>query len=178
MDQYGNVFIEGSKPIDVVAAARRRYSYTLGYLMGVCAPPLKLPDKQPTAYSYNGVVLPKLPEWDKTVYPYAVIVYFPVEDTAWLWVSVADGYYKDDYDAGSQGIWEVISVPENSYYGRFDYTTTDSFELKYIDRKNVTGALFVGNDDGSSYLLWSNYDVMDESGGLYLAKSDPIPVYE
>ena len=31
--------------------------------------------KEATMYSYNGVVLPKLPEWDKTKYPYAVMFF-------------------------------------------------------------------------------------------------------
>lgn len=187
LDQYGNVFIEGSQPIDVVAAARRRYSYTLGYLMGLCAPPLKLPDKQPTAYSYNGVVLPKLPEWDKTVYPYAVMT----ESTVASITKYEVRFYRElfaihDAKFGEDN-WSLLINGD-------DYLTTTirstGAEWSALSAKALTGNLIADNNGievqyrlrlcnyDSDYVLWSNHTFNGPNREKWIVASDPIPVYE
>ena len=38
----------------------------------------------------------------------------------------------------------------------------------------------VETEDGifANYQIWANYDILNEDGTLYLAATDPIPVYE
>ena len=106
---------------------------------------------------YNGVELPKLPEWDKTAYPYAYITH-------------TDGLYSFFYEATAKNVGDggyMLSLSA----GRMYLLKDGAWE------KKVTY--------GGGYLIWSNSDVyygegeaIDEElrGTLYLAASDPIPV--
>jgi hypothetical protein len=147
-------------------------SWLTGYILGVCGKPLPLvAKKEPTAYSYNGVVLPKLPEWDKTEYPYAII-------------------YTDT--ASNKECLFVAKVPSVLYdnYGNGDYTFSaqnwgGSSPIKFEnDGTNwVEGFLFPQHIKANTY-IWSNYDIIDNkglagaAGSSYRVGTDPIPVYE
>ena len=48
-------------------------SSVMGLILSLFSSPLPEVQKQPVAYLYNGVRLPKLPEWDRETYPYATI---------------------------------------------------------------------------------------------------------
>lgn len=172
LDQDGNVFIEGSEPIDAGKAASRRYSFTLGYLLAQCGPPLKLPDKQPTAYSYNGVVLPKLPEWDKTVYPYAIIYTDTQSNKECLFVAKVPSIL---YDNSGNGNYTFSAA--NGWGG------SNPIKFENDGTNWVDGFLFPQHIYASTY-IWSNYDIKDPkgfagpAGSVYRYGSDPIPVYE
>lgn len=117
--------------------------------------------KEPIAYLYNGVRLPKLPEWDRGSYPFAYIAVssdggygFCYRTTA---KTVIDGGHAG-IDLTFDGAWYLLSE---------DKTKWESY-----------GARILGT------VVWANYDVyysdsVEEVGGtLYLAASEPIPVYE
>ena len=143
----------------------------MAYLLAQCAPPLKLPDKQPTAYSYNGVVLPDIhtvytPELQET-HPFAYIEHYAL------------GLYSL-YVASQQAIYNpktYIAVPPRvEGFGnciKFQYAPEYDETWKLKDEK-YDGSIFLDDDNT---LLWCNtpvYNVTD--GTLYLAASDPIPV--
>ena len=133
----------------------------MAYLLAQCAPPLKLPSKQPTAYSYNGVVLPKLPEWDKTVYPYAVMICRGVTQLYELRCLSADAYYGENIFKASNGI---LSQCKDGVWGAFGTLEGESYA--YVP---LTSSVYT--------LVWANF-TMENNGTTYLIASEPIPVYE
>lgn len=117
---------------------------------------------EPVAYLYNGVRLPKLPEWDRTVYPYAVIRV------------TSDGNY---------GLL-IASAPfyfgENSLQFKGDGC---GYQYKVADSmwtENGSFAIFADYTKLSGFTpIWGNHDVLSyEDDSLYIAKSAPISVYE
>ena len=133
------------------------------------------------AYLYNGVRLPKLPKWDKTTYPYAVIVAFPGKG---LWTHAVTFFNALGY---------VPSEPNSS--GRYAYTvpggvTYKSYHL-YPDEPDVwkedflsgpyesTTAFLVGWPEApEAGIIWSSVDIVNDDESLHLEASDPAPVYE
>lgn len=112
--------------------------------------------------AYQGVRLPKLPEWDRTVYPYAVIRV------------TSDGNY---------GLL-IASAPfyfgENSLQFKGDGC---GYQYKVADSmwtENGSFAIFADYTKLSGFTpIWGNHDVLSyEDDSLYIAKSAPISVYE
>jgi hypothetical protein len=126
---------------------------------------LSSPDPIPVTgivgYSYNGTVLPELPEWDKTVYPYA---YIQMWDTGTQLVLLAD-YEMVINDAGK---WAIKPVNGHVTY---NYSTSDSEWFKPF----IPGGLPVPRVE---FIKWANFDILNEDGSVYLSASAPIPVYE
>ena len=130
-----------------------------GTLCIAASEPIPLASNEPVAAVYNGVKLPVLPEWDKEKYPYAR-----------MGVSVTD---NTDYRLLIGGVASKIG---------------SSGELVFLSGANYScenGEWVKVAQDAKSYkVIWANYDVYyaddtEEVGGtIYLAKSDPIPVYE
>ncbi len=126
-------------------------------------------------YLYNGIELPKLPEWDKTAYPYAVIVkqgYYI--DYYKLRCYSSETYYTDPEDGkrklGGDGVFAI------EYRVKATEATTSMWEyVGEVDTATVVGEHGVSIDN-SGVLLWANFDVMNENGSIYLAASGPVPV--
>ncbi len=128
-----------------------------------------LPKKgEPVAYLYNGVQLPKLPEWDREKYPYAFMCGSTDFDGSYyvtincLNVQV----YRDDDDH--------IHPVQDGQYIRYYATADKDDDWTYFGYVNdiFTSSLFIGD------VFWTNTDILNEDGTLYLAASDPVPVYE
>ena len=109
-------------------------------------------------YLYNGVELPALPEWDKEIYPYALI-------------------FKATFDAYILFLTDVKGTYANAvvYY---DGNRTDcSCAQGDADWSEFSEVLsFVRYIASSTRYIWSNYDILNSDGSIYLAASDPIPV--
>lgn len=130
--------------------------------------PPALPDYNPVGlYSYNGVELPALPEWDVEKYPYVVIGATANGGAAegasnWLYVCSMRPYQN------SSG--EVVLGNADAqcryapYYGNGLSTDWGTLQLNGI--RTVT----------SMYNVWTNTDILHEDGTLYLAASEPVPV--
>jgi hypothetical protein len=123
---------------------------------------------------YVGMVLSDLPASPDETYKYQVIVargdYFrayttsvelkfevsPSGDNWLIWEKQDDGVYKGfrSFDASLTYNGSVVDAPEWKYMGHGTY-------LSHFNS-----------------LLWSNYNILDESGTLILEKSDQIPIYE
>jgi hypothetical protein len=123
-----------------------------------------LSEWQPEAkmYSYNGVVLPKLPEWDRETYPFAVVVC--VEATQWT----PRVYYLLPNDTPFDMVTDIYSQKKIVILtDRKCWKTTD-------------GVVGWEETESSGFydLIWTNHYIYDTDGTLYLAATDPIPVYE
>lgn len=106
---------------------------------------------EPVAYLYNGVRLPDISTvWDKTAYPYAMITN-PSDTSTYNLVLTPSS----------------ITVTEDGVGGSWS-----GKRYKIVDGvwTSVTGM-------GSGIVIWANYDVYNRNGTLYLAATDPIPVY-
>ena len=125
--------------------------------MGLCIPERPVRKKVPIAYSYNGTILPKLPEWDRSVYPYAVMF-----ESGSLWVMDGKPYMKYSNTNAEYANYEVYTVENGTY-------------ILSNSGNNV---------NVNSEPIWSNTDiyyhdgVADVGGTLFLKASDPVPVYE
>ena len=116
-------------------------------------------------YLYNGIELPALPEWDKAAYPYAYISYSGTYDAYFLRLVDAPGVHQ--YYMGQECI----------YFG----TDANLSNYKFVD-----GAWTFYNETTAKYemimvasviqIVWSNYNILNKDGTIYLSASDPIPV--
>lgn len=137
-------------------------SSVMGLILSLFSSPLPEVQKEPVAYLYNGVRLPKLPEWDRGKYPYSY---------------VGTVMYK--------GIEEY-----RAYFAKEIHTKYAS-AMSFLDaalRYRLIDGQWVEHGAGIPPFitspLWSNVNIyydssVEEVGGtLYLSASDPIPVYE
>lgn len=141
-------------------------SFQMGLAMGLSGKPLPLAKKEPIAYLYNGVRLPKLPEWDREKYPYAVITYMAITAQYKLSVFSECEHYKNSAGkllVGSQ------SASQEELSGYYAASLSDT-EWHYAD--TPTRSAFA-ND-----VKWANFDIQNEDGSIRLPASEPIPVYE
>lgn len=140
-------------------------SFKMGLGLGLVDKPLPLAKKVPIAYLYNGVRLPKLPEWDREKYPYAVIVsaVFPYDGDYFLFV-------LDD------------TVTVQRVFG--DSIFTDGTCLCYRIENSEFVRYSVLDNTLMDSIVWANHDIYRhpndtvEPNALVLSASDPIPVYE
>lgn len=140
--------------------ARRKRSYAAGYLLNLAGKPLPLSTKrEPVAYLYNGVRLPKLPEWDREMYPYASIT------------RSGEKYFFRAYG-------EPLMTKEDSPYLEFE----DGEAIVVIYELQDDLWFFHGESSSTGGmrqpLVWTGFDVLNEDGSVYFAASDPNPVYE
>ena len=155
----------------------------------VCKDTLAQKEKEPVAYLYNGVRLPKLPEWDRGEYPYAHI----------LWMrEYAGTEYEYLLSVHTHPLVFVTSVTGNGIVreNALCYRPVTEVRRDYMfwlgDGKweDEPGAMSetrysAGNEavmacEGSEVeLVWTSTNIFKEDGKtLYFAASDPIPVYE
>lgn len=130
--------------------------------------------------AYTGVKLPPLPEWDKEKYPYAII-----DD----WTGFA-------YEDSPEACYALVCHSNPPYYndekGKVDAVGPCSTLCYRIDFDEVLAEKY-GHPFGEWYFdfedeggmnnifespIWTNTDVLNEDGSVYLAASEPIPVYE
>lgn len=135
------------------------------------------PSSKLVGYSYNGVVLPDINTvWTdelKQTYPYAYINLMPESqyhpDTYILYLTDKKFYFtKEDYLMGMKTTYNsyrcpVVDFPE---FGNANQWNINS-ENKYTDASRI----------GVS-ANWANYEILNLDGTVYLAASEPIPVYE
>lgn len=104
---------------------------------------------------YVGAVLPKLPEWDKTAYPYAAIEY----DTLYVLaneVTQTNGYFGGTRTFKAPFMKSSLIVSDTISWGEFE----------------------VGESDKTASLgfVWANHNVLDNEGATYFEESTPVPV--
>ena len=143
---------------------REMRDYVKGLILGRFSSPLPSTpaQREPVAYLYNGVRLPKLPEWeyDESVYKYLMIrKHKTLETVHWIVGSEKPIYVKS-------GI---------------AYVEANRMLIRHASPNTEWYAPTVGHD-ASEYdaakLVWANHDILNSDGSVYLAASEPVPVYE
>ena len=141
-------------------------SFVKGILLGVVGKPLPISQgKEPIAYLYNGVRLPKLPEWDREMYPYAVIVYNGISQGRFLFafkkeqrVTGGSVIYTWSMDEGETYLYCGLPKDATEWSALTEHTKTTDPVLAYVPK-------------------WGNYNVY-VNGTLTVEASEPVPVYE
>lgn len=161
-----------------ITPALRLSAYFLGRRI---AGQRRKPERVPVAYLYNGVRLPKLPDLDKSMWPYAYIqqhgsTFDLVYSTTPL--SYGTHEYSQWLEGNDDGIANVYR-----YKNEQTNWTWNVYEEGREYKKGLSVILYARTNG-----IWANTNLYyaenlgDEFinliGTLYLEKSDPIPVYE
>ena len=163
LNSDGSVYIAASEPVPVVEKFPIRE--WIGWLLaGLCSRPLPMGARVPVAYLYNGVRLPGLPkEWNPETHPFACL--FTTGGNVYtLRMMPSDSYYTTYFNKrvfmSDNGCLEATNVTGD----------TDRFTLT-----ERTGGVYISLTDKT---IWVSFDLVNEDGSIFLAASDPIPVYE
>lgn len=163
----GSAYFEASKGIWLIDLKR----WIFGFVSGLAGEPRlsSLKEQTPTAYLYNGVRLPPLPEWDKEAYPYAIMEHTKSASYNIAYVTVAAQLTTEIIFTG-----EIVRVHGKSSYYHMSWYDEDGFPVQW-DEPVVSE-----NDYNTplSSIMWSNFDIYHQDGTIYLAASEPVPVYE
>lgn len=119
-------------------------------------------------YFYNSIELPALPDWDKEKYPYAVI--YSHDTTCHLVVFQSPAAYGEVGTNGNATLYG-LQFGDSVSYKATDTAWKPSTAITRI-------VIYMGTLHMGYKLCWSNYDILNEDGTIYLAASDPIPVVE
>ena len=177
LNEDGTLYLAASDPIPVSTFTHDPISLTLGWLVGrriagQRGKKIEVPedDKTPIAYLYNGVQLPKLPEWDRGKYPYATIqsdsgnlnhIYLYVE-SEYMTIRVIDGAARIGYDKVRDYMYWYYQQISGEWEFQNEHTNMEAIDW-WCDATD---------------LIWANHDILNADGSVYLAASDPVPVYE
>lgn len=128
---------------------------------------------EPVGYSYNGVSLPPIPDEIKA---YSHIVIFRTDLT-----NDSGNYYRVFGTNAQMRTFESISMGiSTTYHGSVDVAEFHEGSA-YPNDTEWTLSNSIGTDGFNNYLhrvVWANYDVLNLDGTVYLAGSDPVPVYK
>lgn len=117
------------------------------------------------AYSYNGTVLPALPDEGYKyafIYPkysYGIHTYHLYLFSEIKYGSDGNGKWCVGKEGSSVSYFYTVETPENGWAHRGYWETS---------------ALICNVDN----LMWANFDVLNEEGTVYLPANSPVPVYE
>ena len=149
-DQDGNLFLEASMPYD-------HMSFWMGVALGLAGKGLP-PMAQPTAYLYNGVQLPPLPEWDKETYPYVIYT-----------ISGAIASSTPFIAKQGFGVMAFSSAPHLVCDLTWDW---NGERLSGWEKVDESGSKMIHGH------WYTNHDILNTDGTVYCAAHDePIPVY-
>lgn len=172
LDENGDIYLAGSKLVSY-----DKHSFLCGLIAGLTGKGV-LGKREPVAYLYNGVRLPDIysvytPELQEQ-YPYVVISYFDVQMTGGvLYFRMLYALSEAEYGVNDAGD-RVVSLA-NAFIksaGAVD-SSGNTLSWKAFDDPETAVGLAL-----DSSLLWSNFDILNSDGTVFLAASDPIPVYE
>lgn len=121
----------------------------------------KVAEKEPVAYLYNGVRLPKLPEM---AYPFMII---------------SLNHSTNEYAA-----YALSNEVHGEKFGfQLYYMSAAPYDCYRVE--NGEWAFWFAQEDGNlnsnpktHTIVWADHDIIDADGSVYLAASEPVPVYE
>ena len=129
--------------------------------------------QEPVAYLYNGVRLPKLPEWDKEKYPYALLYEY------WDYsAETHSGNYSLDILNTKLRLDIHSYYPQEAYTAtRYAYSRDDDSYIWRLTHKDVVNPRW--QPGKHSRYVWANFDFLSVDGSIVIATSpDPAPIYE
>lgn len=154
-------------------------SWLTGFALGLAGKPLPLTGskRDPVAYLYKGIELPPLPEWDKTVYPYAFI-----RDVA------GQGVSYELYAFKTKPYWFVgtlriknYGVEDGNTYLKASYSYGYSADWDYsaplLGQSPLTEKTSGGYISDVEQVVWANFEVVDKEDAVCLVPYNPTPVY-
>lgn len=166
----GTLYLAASDPIPVDPTSRPfdLRSWLIGYILGICGKPLPLSAVQElVGYLYNGVRLSELvspPEG----YPYIALC------------------GSAGNTVGAFALRTPMTIRSGGALGSADnISNCTSFAHRYC--KFVDSGKPIENPEwgepgttnsAGSDIFWTNYDAYKTDGTLYLAASEPVPIYE
>ena len=122
-------------------------------------------------YLYNGVELPALPEWDKTVYPNLIIYYDNGANQYRIVATDVPMVYGYESSIGKYSVHGHYNSGKKSWM-RAEYNDGEWTEFVTITNSSATTLVYCDGD-----AVWTNHDILNENDDtIYLAASDPIPV--
>ena len=131
------------------------------------------------AWSYNGVVLPALPEWDKEKYQYAFMYIGVADDNIYF----AGLYFAEvPFDATDfEDKKDLIAVSSNcltEWWICFPRGAEGvSWRLRASNQSAYQNSPYFSSPNADA--LWANHDIRRrDDGTLVVAASEPVPVYE
>ena len=149
--------------------------YVSGLVARMCSRRTEIPEGSaavPTAYLYNGIRLPALPERDREKYPYANIY---ESDSFGYCVNVISA----PYTAVGDSLY-ILPVEEYPTYSQVVYYLNNGAWTVMRFGNGTTNNGLEGNIISSlSNKVWTNYNILNhEDGSVAFATSDPVPVYD
>ena len=172
------VYLAASEPVPVpvpvpepVPVTQRNPSaMLLGFQVGQAIRRMR-GKKKLVAYLYNGVELPPLPEWDKEAYPYALMT---IHGTGYAIITTSQRLYKRIASDGKPYVVSKEQFLAQRYYHHPNVGGW-SHEATYSEYVPSLGYYHLGHNSP----FWVNFDILSvEDNSVWLAASDPIPVYE
>ena len=137
------------------------------------------PTGEPIAYLYNGVQLPDINKvWtDKETYPYAYMeLVISSTQTGTVLVLTSNPMFVGTDSNGNFSSMLTASTKVFSYSTLVEDGASWDIMNNYTNDEEDP---FSNLDNDIISALWANYDVMNrDDGSVYLAASDPVPVYE
>ena len=123
-------------------------------------------------YSYNGVGLPKLPEWDKTTYPYAAIFRVAMDGSFMLILTsqpqiISDNELTCASDFAVDGYYALAA----SNYAEFDHMETFPRQVSALWNIATTSLL-------DQEWAWANHDVLLSDNSVFVPASEPVPCFQ
>lgn len=120
---------------------------------------------------YNGVRLPKLPAWNREVYPYA-------------WIRAAE----EEYNGGYRTVYTLFACARQAHVNTdyinimADYRGAWCIAWKYNEIPDCTVWTFCKETTLDSFryeldnVFWSEFDMMNEADGSIYCPASPAPV--
>ena len=178
-DNEGGIYIEASEPIPVDSIKFDLKSWLTGYALGLAGKALPIihgenipGEKDLVAYLYNGVRFPAMPVWDKNAYPYAHIALSNSGRGFWFCVT-NKALVAKNFDDGGTAVYTTYTT--GSGVGYLEWLYRNGLWINPVE--STTGQLYYNGQYWD--VIWSNHDIKNENDGtIYLAASDPVPVYE
>lgn len=154
-------------------------SWRVGFELGLAgfSFPYSKPRK-PTAYLYNGIRLPALPEWDREKYPKAMIHPWSKDEIRLIVFSDVDDVYAES------SWWIEVNINAPWLGWTYDAETNTWGQMTDNGEYELYEIMVAG--ENMNLAIWSNFDVFVTTshgdyfpvGMLAFAASEPVPVYE
>ena len=167
-------------------------SFANGFLCGLMGKGVLRGNKEPVAYLYNGVRLPKLPEWDRESYPYAYLSSHNSTSSGGngdylLFCTSEPVRITKTTNANTGEQFDVATCDGDGilyWYGDSGEWVKDSYTASEHTANATYWALFWGgiwamirSADLAVTCFWSNTDVLNEDESVYIAASEPRALY-
>lgn len=184
----GSVWLAASEP---VGEENWRKNFLMGLAMGLTGKPLFF-KREPVAYLYNRVRLPPLKEIPEEYsngkeFPYVYI--FKAEGNNGYMGAGFQLLYCDSPMIKRHYVFDGVRPDPALYPSYYTYEFLLSDDGKWEEKRtgwmdnpklyspSLFGEANHWNFDTAS-LVWCNTDIFDESGELFFAATEPVPVYE